>query len=210
MKSMLTAAALAALLALQSHAQEIEAAPALYDVTGVVADDVLNVRERPDAGSPIVGTLRPDAARVEVIGVVPGGRWGLVNVEEMAGWVSMRFMSPSEVAMSEPPVGLTCSGTEPFWSVSFQSGTTWSVDLVYMGIGDAPIAMSGWSAPAINRINGAYGFSGLGGVTRASGIIDPGLCEDGMSLRAFGYGINMMIDGTERMVLNGCCSLGSH
>ena len=31
--------------------------PTLFDVTGVAADDRLNIRERPDPSAPIIGTL---------------------------------------------------------------------------------------------------------------------------------------------------------
>ena len=41
--------------------------PALHDVTGVAADDVLNVRARPDASAPVLGALTPDATGVEVV-----------------------------------------------------------------------------------------------------------------------------------------------
>ena len=74
----------------------------------------------------------------------------------------------------------------------------------------APIAMSGWSKPAINRIDAPIGFTGQGGSTRASGVISLKQCEDGMSLRAAGYEITMVIDSTDRLVVQGCCSLGTH
>jgi uncharacterized membrane protein len=206
------ALAVAAVLALAAPAvsQELVGEPAFYDISGVAANDVLNVRERPDASSPIIGTLRPDQARIEVIGTLPDGRWGLVNVEELAGWVSMRFMAPSPIAMPDLPGGLTCSGTEPFWSATFTTPESWTLDLSYMSDVAAPIAMSGWSKPAINRVDWAFGFTGQGGVTRASGVIALKLCEDGMSLRAAGYEINMIVDGAERFVINGCCSLGAN
>ena len=60
-----------------------EVYPALHDVTGVASDDVLNIRESPDAGSAIVGSLAPDATGVEVVAVTGG--WAVVNTSEASG-----------------------------------------------------------------------------------------------------------------------------
>ena len=64
-------------LALPAQAQDF---PALYAVTGVAADDVLNIRSRPDAGAPIIGALAPDSTGVEVLG--RSGNWALVSAGE--------------------------------------------------------------------------------------------------------------------------------
>jgi uncharacterized protein YgiM (DUF1202 family) len=59
-----------------------EAWPALHDVSGVAADDVLNIREAPDASAAIIGKLKPDAENVEVIRPDDHHSWGLVNTGE--------------------------------------------------------------------------------------------------------------------------------
>ena len=66
--------------------------PALHDVTGVSAGDALNIRERPDASSPIIGGLASDAEGVEVIRPNERLTWGLVNVGERTGWVSLLYL----------------------------------------------------------------------------------------------------------------------
>jgi hypothetical protein len=110
---------LAALLLLATPAAAQDALPILADVTGVAADDVLNVRAAPNAGAEIVGTLAPDMRGVEVAGLDPSGGWGLVNSGERAGWAAMRFLAPrADVWRAGAlPEGLTCFGTEPFWSL---------------------------------------------------------------------------------------------
>ncbi|MGB3280174.1 MAG: peptide-binding protein, partial [Pseudorhodobacter sp.] len=44
-----------------------ETLPALFDVTGVAADDVLNLRAAPDGVAEILGALGPSAKDVEVV-----------------------------------------------------------------------------------------------------------------------------------------------
>ena len=96
--------------------------PAYYRVTGVASDDVLNVRIAPDAGSEIVGSLRPAATPVEVVEI--RGNWARVTEIDISGWASLRYLEPIELASvgkSRLPVGLFCGGTEPFWSLSIDS-----------------------------------------------------------------------------------------
>ncbi len=110
---MIRAALVLALLSGSAAAQEM---PSLHDVTGVAADDVLNVRSGPDAGSARIGALAPGATGVEVI-ELSGTGWGRVNVDEGSGWVSLRYLARQP---DQPPVPdrLTCFGTEPFWSLA--------------------------------------------------------------------------------------------
>ena len=71
-----------------------DAWPALYDVVGVASDDVLNIRAEPSSGSEIIGTLSHDAEGIEVIRPDEGFEWGLVNVGERTGWISLTYAVP--------------------------------------------------------------------------------------------------------------------
>ena len=72
-----------------------ETFPALYSVTGVAGDDVLNIRLEPDATAEAVGSLPPDATNIEVVGLSPDGGWGQVIAGEAAGWIKMEFLARS-------------------------------------------------------------------------------------------------------------------
>ncbi len=50
--------------------------PALYDVTGVASDDVLNVRAAPNANAQVIAALGPKATQVEVVRTDTSGHWG--------------------------------------------------------------------------------------------------------------------------------------
>jgi uncharacterized membrane protein len=190
--------------------------PALFDVTGVAADDVLNVRERPDGHSPKIGALAYDQKSVEVLSLSEDGKWGLVNTDERSGWVAMRFLRRDDTATANLPANLVCTGTEPFWLVEFRNNGTATADWSPMGLTDEQQSVySGfWSERPANRVTPSYAFilqqeltgSGIG----ARGIIRTEICSDGMSDRDYGYAIELILTGPENKFVSGCCSLGTN
>ena len=189
--------------------------PALYDVAGVAADDVLNIRAEPDAGAPVIGTLAPDAANVEVIRATDDLRWGLVNTAERSGWVSLSYMARQGGQWDgRMPEVRQCFGTEPFWSLSHEG---------------AQVRFATPEDPAIDGlVSGRYGSASRRDRFVYSGsLISPDAgplefvlslrteaCNDGMSDRSYGIGADLLIrdrdasDGLRTHVLvSGCCSL---
>ena len=72
-------------------------------VTGVAADDTLNVRRGPGVEHPVVHELAPDADDVEVFDVVElvdGASWAPVAIPGGAGWVNLALLRPPG---SNPP-----------------------------------------------------------------------------------------------------------
>lgn len=193
------AIALTLALALPAHATPEYVLPTLFDVTGVAADDVLNIRERPDAKAPIIGRLAPDATRVEV--VAERGGWMQVNAGERSGWVNGRYMN-YRVDVWEAgrlPEGLRCLGTEPFWSLTPQGGE------VVLATPEAESRMalhkvldSGWFRDPRRALVGD-------GVTA---VVTPAQCGDGMSDRAYGLQATVILGtGASAQMLSGCCTL---
>jgi len=184
-------------------AQEL---PALFAVTDVAAGDVLNVRALPDAKSEVIGTLAPDATGVEVVALAKGGRWGMVNAGESAGWAAMRFLAPENAApwweMSTP---LSCYGTEPFWSLEVAPGGA-SARLSDPNADDhdlGPVTL--WNQP-MNRAG-----LGLSVATKFATIfatIEARACNDRMSDRQYGLSILLLgnLDGV-KYGMDGCCAL---
>jgi uncharacterized membrane protein len=189
---------LAIWLAGASAAQDL---PALYDVTGVAAGDVLNIRAEPDAGAAILGGLAPDARGVEVVAIADG--WAQVNSGEASGHVALRFLTPQPGpawhALERP---LTCFGTEPFWSLKIDPAA-----------GEAIL-----SRPATNDVTYATGKAYPGsaafpvaGLPLTGGrivLLAARACSDGMSDRMFGIGASFHPPGFDSVPLTGCCSLG--
>ena len=178
----------------------VDAWPALYDVSGVAADDVLNIRETPSASAPIVGALAPNARNVEVIRLNDAETWGLVNAGERSGWVSLAYMQrqPDQWAGRYPQI-TSCYGTEPFWGLAVEATRT---TLSFFGevAVDAPGMMRLQSSNRLDRF-----ALRAGGITA---ILLEQSCNDGMSDREFGLSIELVapVDGNT-MQLSGCCTI---
>lgn len=176
--------------------------PAAYQVTGVAANDVLNIRAEPSAGAATVGSIGPYGFNVEVLRLSDDGKWGLVGLPEGNGWVSMRFLEP--IAAADPyqvPRPLSCFGTEPFWGLGlYPRGAEWSApDLprADLTVTEEAVAWSG------------FRFRAEEGPTRVfDGIITRQRCGDGMSDREFGFAISLFIESPDgNAVVSGCCTL---
>lgn len=190
-------------ICLSAQVAQAQPLPQLYDVSGVAAGDVLNIRAAPSADAVIVGALAPDARGIEVVAQDPAGRWGQVNSGDGAGWVALRFMAARGVVIDADnlPVGLRCFGTEPFWSPDNIGGA-----LRFSGPDMARelplwIAQDGGPAGDLRRM---IRFAGLNGPGVA--FLYPAACSDGMSDRAYGLAISAMM-GQDSPLFSGCCSL---
>ncbi len=189
-------------------------APGLYDVDNVASNDVLNIRAEPSALSDIIGALSYNQQSVEVVATTSDGRWGLVNHQDQSGWIALRFLRENLAWSGVPPGGLICSGVEPFWSAEFFSSGPAQVDLSPMGLFEPTILYNTyWSEHPINRSGATTAFvmgteASASGI-RSSGIIRTELCSDGMSDRHYGFSIDMVLTGTARAALSGCCAIST-
>ena len=182
-------------------AAQTEQYPRFVSVTGVASDDVLNVRLHPDASAPIVATLTPDQFDVEAVGETPDGTWVLLNIRDISGWASARYLR-------KQPVGpdyhytrqLTCVGTEPFWSLRVTQG----LSAEFSGL-DLPTLR--FPAGNLQQALARYDRFLLGLGDRATAILTQELCTDGMSDRAFGLDISLILQTETTMLMSGCCSI---
>lgn len=180
--------------------------PTLFDVAGVAADDVLNVRAGPGTGHEVVGTLAPDATGIEVVAHSEDGRWGRVNVGERSGWASLAYLAYRTDVWTdgELPDGLRCLGTEPFWALEFSDGSlVWSTPETERSLPLETVLSSGtFRSP--RRV-----FSGTDEAGRLLTSMVPMACSDGMSDRAFGLDATVVIEGDDSSrMLTGCCTIG--
>lgn len=195
--------ALFAWLVLIAPLRASEGFPALHDVTGVADDDVLNIRAEPDAQSAELGALPHDATGIEVIRTRDG--WGLVNTDERSGWAAMRHLVRQDGEGGLLTQRFTCFGTEPFWSLSATQGHSATLTTP----SDPPrVYAIGPLQSAANRSDRAS-LSGMGADGQGmNAAIRRAACSDGMSDRAFGLDIDLLLsrdDGPRH--LSGCCSL---
>lgn len=180
--------------------------PTLFDVTGVAASDVLNIREAPNAGAPIVGTLDPDARDIEVVGYDETGRWARINTGERSGWAALRYLA-YQVDVWTPgtlPPTLHCLGTEPFWSYRPRG------DTVVFSTPDAPervMQIEKVLSTGIFR-DPRRSVSAQNDSHRMTAVMVPMECSDGMSDRMYGLDVTIILEGPgEPEMLTGCCSI---
>jgi uncharacterized membrane protein len=192
------AAALILAFALPAAAQDL---PAAFQVTGVAANDRLNIRAEPNAQSAILDSIHPYEIAVEVLERSPDGRWGLVGLPEGNGWVNLRFLTPVAQPDHEVPRPLSCFGTEPFWRIGFYPrGAEFQAmgedrrDLTVLGQAVAPggYLLVTEEGPTLNR----------------TAIVTREACSDGMSDRRFGWSVRLFTEAPDgNSVLSGCCTL---
>ncbi|UWQ79166.1 SH3 domain-containing protein [Leisingera sp. S132] len=200
-----------ALLALPAAAQQY---PALHSVTGVAADDVLNIRSAPSASAAIIGTLAPDQTGVEVILADGSGKWGLINSSEQSGWAALRYLDRVSTSNwhEQPDQALECFGTEPFWSLSLDEASYLrtqdepAIPFVLMARQPAAGHRGKSGFHAVSRIDSALSIPDIRSL---SGTLTGQLCTDGMSDRAYGISIDLLQfrKAGQLDVLTGCCSL---
>jgi uncharacterized membrane protein len=174
--------------------------PALYDVVGVAADDVLNIREAPDAASPVVAGLAPGGRGIEVTALSDNG-WAWVNTAEGSGWVSLRYLEPGPHApWWDPATRLSCYGTEPFWSLILS--------------GDAARFTSALDENVRWTVTGrstSYNRPDVQGMTIGPGfaVLKAEACSDGMSDLNYGLALEFFRpEGDALGGYSGCCTLG--
>lgn len=180
--------------------------PALFRVTGVAANDVLNIRAGPAAGYAVIGGLAPGVENVEVIAPSEDGGWLMVNTGDRSGWVSARFMQRQYPTPRPAFLPVTrCFGTEPFWSFSLND----TARAVWRTPGQTPVS---GTAPGAYRSLSDRRLEGLvltlfdGRTVYAT--LRPEQCSDGMSDRTYGISVSTFVTGGARTeFLSGCCSI---
>lgn len=197
---MIRAAFLGLVAALQPLlAQEL---PALYAVTGVAADDVLNIRLAPDPASAIIGTLAPNAQGVEVIAIADG--WASVDAGEQLGFAAARFLQrEGDTPWYRLDQPVSCFGAEPFWSFDIDAPQMTSTFTVAETPEPRILPLEGlWPGESWSR-SAALSFA------EGMAVLRPEACNDGMSELGFGIGIEIFLNTGGGHRISGCCTLAA-
>lgn len=189
-------------LVLIGAATQAQTLPDRYMTDGVAADDVLNIRSEPNAGSEIVGSLGPFTLNVEVLRTLDG--WGQIPTPEGMGWVSMRFLASNPWPANEAPRPLICSGTEPFWTFAlYPRGTEYSELGLDIGTPRPQTILSEDVAP-----NGFLIRAQEGPTLNRTLTVDGRACNDGMSDRRYGMSATLFTSAPDgNYVQTGCCTM---
>ncbi|MBL4807216.1 MAG: SH3 domain-containing protein [Rhodobacteraceae bacterium] len=190
----------AVLLSAPALAQSLRL-PAIFSVTGVAANDTLNIRSQPNGESADIGDLFPNQL-VEVITIDANNRWGKVAVNgEQSGWVSMRYLAPitPQPTLGSVPTSLICSGTEPFWSLNITTEASLSLSIFGETTTSEPITRATTSVNSGDMVN-AYITQNMTALLRRAN------CTDGMSDRDFGWALDLIDTRNGISLLSGCCT----
>lgn len=178
--------------------------PAVFVVSGVASDDRLWVREAPNASAGKIAGL-PEGAVINVDAVAQGN-WVQVTINGQIGYLNARYLTRQpELAtqtLSGFPLGITCRGTEPFWTLTIAQDRTTEYNPL---IGPAdPLTSLTLATPSTG---GGYPFSFLAGPY--SGALDYRTCSDGMSDISYTMAIAFTRQDPNGSVeqLYGCCNV---
>jgi uncharacterized membrane protein len=184
-----------------------------HSVTGVNADDVLNIRADIDhtldvGSSEVIGAIPHDASDVMVTGIsvhIGGARWREIEYKGIEGWVNERYLKPTSFLL-ETPEALQCAGTEPFWNVEVDENdsTFMSPDL------ESPIKLDYLRfAPGIGRTDlwGHYLGSADGTYSLTVIVRYTEACSDGMSDLSYDFEALLLGLSASGAPPYGCCSI---
>lgn len=174
--------------------------PEVYDVRGVAADDVLNIRARPAADAPVLGSLGPGRTGVEVIEITADGSWGRIGLPEGNGWVAMRYLQRQDWPAGQMPRPFFCAGTEPFWTLGLYPRG----DEFVTPEGRADLTLVAETMAPQGVMVTLVGKDG----TDWTLLAGRGACSDGMSDRAYGWAAMLFRAGADgHALMSGCCTL---
>ena len=198
-----------ALLTILAGTAPAQTVPFLADVTGVAADDALNIREHPRGSAQRLGELAPDARNLEVVALSDSGDWAQVNFGEQTGWVAARFLTSRTRPLLPGTFfdnGLICFGTEPFWALTARRGTA----EVTFSRADGPDRRFKRLYVGNSANMGPYAQALLAedAKGRMTGSLRSGTCSNGMSDNLYALEFDVLVEGGDGPVLlSGCCSL---
>lgn len=182
--------------------------PALYAVRNVAANDVLNIRAEPNGDAAQIGTLAPAAKGVEVVALSKDGKWAQVNAAETAGWVALRYLQrESAINWTTLDGNLTCSGTEPFWSLTYDGAQK---NMYFSEMGQENIGLwIDWKTAAAGR-SGIVAMQIKGPSREGFATLRAASCNDGMSDKQMGIAVEFFLRGVNgsaapALGLSGCC-----
>lgn len=180
--------------------------PTLFDVTDVAPNDVLNIRAAPNVGAAIIGTLSPNARDIEVVGYDETGRWAQINAGARSGWAALRYLA-YQVDVWNPgilPPTLHCLGNEPFWSFRPRG------EMLVFSTPDVPESVMRIEQVLTTDMfrDPRRSVTAQSESRRMIAVMVPMACSDGMSDRAYGLDVTMILEGGGKpQMLTGCCSI---
>jgi uncharacterized membrane protein len=188
-----------------------------FRVTGVAADDVLNLRSGPVPESPLVDTIPPNARDLLATGrreQIGRSIWREIQFRGQTGWVNERFLAeeapsaapalPAQPDRSgQPPVfgeDLRCLGQNPLWDLTIsRNGDVACAQTCAPGLRASPARLENNRAFWYMEVNQPGGAPHL-----QVWLLKNASCRDGLSSHTYTYEIQAR--RPEGTLLRGCCN----
>lgn len=179
--------------------------PAIFSVSGVAADDSLNIRNAPQVSGQVIAQAQNGIA-LAVLGMATA-HWAKVQVGQTIGFAHADYLSRGggTTNMTGFQLGTECIGTEPFWRMTFDTDNMVRMTMMGEAAQAAPLRATTFSATPTGY---PYSFN----AAPYSGEVNMGLCSDGMSDNIYPMSITLSVPNAPGapgapMVVNGCCRL---
>lgn len=179
--------------------------PTYYQVANLESGDHLNVRAAPTSASEDIGDLASDSKTYEILETDSSGAWGRILWLEGSGWVALRYMKPVNIpllANTLVPVGLTCVGAEPFWTLEIKSQKVGVIstpeETKPMTIVNTTSSRNGRHFPIAVELQ-TNSNTAIATLRRSQ-------CSDGMSGLSYQWAADIIVN-PQFTLLSGCCSL---
>ena len=183
--------------------------PRYYEVSGISPGDALNVRAGPSTQFRDIGNLRPDGSPVEILSYSEDVKWGRLVWGEGNGWVFLDFLKPifpEKLSGVEVPIGLMCSGTEPFWDFTIASAAEVQFNMLFSDT----VASAAIDAAVVADSRPTTPVAVIASSEQAElmAILDRQQCTDGMTDREYGWSVDLLVtQQNSPRFLTGCCTL---
>lgn len=193
------------LTAVSLEAQEARF-PALYDVTGVAENDVLNLRQEPNSQAKVLGSVAPDRRNLQVLEFSSDGTWAHISMSETTGWANLHYLKAQPARpIDQLPTPMRCFGTEPFWGLHIPTSDLAEFEQLPQPERPFEVAFQGGAVGGTTTDVGAILQDGHG---QATLVLRREMCSDGMSDSGYGLSIRLLItDPKDTQMYAGCCSL---
>jgi len=176
-----------------------------YRVAGIESDDHLNVRAEPSAAAEDIGDLAADSTPYEILEIDSTGTWGRILWLEGDGWVSLKYMQPIQIPLladTQIPIGLTCVGAKPFWTLEFKSQQVGVIstqeEVKPMTVVNTTKSRNGKQFPIAVELQTNS--------NTATTTLRRAQCSDGMGGLRYEWAADVVIN-PQFTLLSGCCSL---
>lgn len=172
--------------------------PAIFSVSNVAANDSLNIRAAAQASAQALMQVQ-NGFPVTVLGMATA-KWAKVQIGDVMGFAHADYLTRGggTTNMYGFQLGIECIGTEPFWSMTFDTDTMVRMTMIGQVADPVPLTSTSFSGYPYAFYAAPY-----------SGEVSFEICSDGMSDNIYPMSIQLTTpdEGGAMMQVQGCCRL---